>query len=186
MQNKGVIRLFAIIFALACLYQLSFTYVANKVEGDAEEYAQGDLAKKQRYLDSINSETVYNLGIDEFTYAEVKEKEINLGLDLRGGMNVILEVSVKDILRELTSNPNDPVFTEAIQRADKKATNTQDDYLTSFFDSYEEIKSEKKLNTRLSDPSLFGTKELNDKLGFNAEDEAVREQLTSQVNAAVE
>lgn len=186
MQNKGVIRLFAIIFALACLYQLSFTYVANKVESDAEEYAQGDLVKKQRYLDSINSQTVYNIGFDEFTYAEVKEKEINLGLDLRGGMNVILEVSVKDILRELSSNPDNSVFSEAIAKADKKATDTQDDYLTSFFESFEEIKAEKKLNIKLSDPSLFGTKELNDKLGFNAEDELVREELTSQVNAAVE
>ncbi|HAD98350.1 MAG TPA: protein translocase subunit SecDF, partial [Cryomorphaceae bacterium] len=186
MQNKGVIRLFAIIFALACLYQLSFTYVANKVENDAEEYAQGDLAKKQRYLDSINSQTVYNLGIDEFTYAEVKEKEINLGLDLRGGMNVILEVSVKDILRELSNDPRNPVLQEAFQRADKKATTGQDNYLSSFFESLEEIKSEKNLNVKLSDPSLFGTKELNDKLGFNAEDNQVKEELNGQVNAAVE
>ncbi len=186
MQNKGVIRLFAIIFALACLYQLSFTYVATSVEGDAEEYAQGDLAKKQRYLDSVNSVTVYDLGFAEFTYAQVKEKEINLGLDLRGGMNVILEVSVKDILRELSNNPSNPVLVEALQKADQKATNTQETYLNTFFESFEEVKTEKKVNLKLSDPTLFGTKEMNDKLGFDADDQAVRDELTSLVNAAVE
>ena len=106
MQNKGVIRLFAIVFALACLYQLSFTYVSSSVESDAEEYANGDYEKEQRYLDSMRSIEVYP--VIDYTYNEVKEKEINLGLDLRGGMNVILEVSVKDILQEMTNNTDNP------------------------------------------------------------------------------
>src|SRR5690606_32209374 len=126
-----VIKLFAIVFTIACIYQLSFTYVASKVESDAEEFAQGDYEKKQQYLDSVSGQVVYDVFIDDFTFAEVKEKEINLGLDLRGGMNVILEVSVKDILKELANNTNNPVFGEALKKADALATNSQDDYLTN-------------------------------------------------------
>ena len=122
MQNKGVIRLFAIVFALACIYQLSFTYITRSVESDADDYAAGDPERRESYLDSVRSEVVYNVFLDEFTYAEVKEKEINLGLDLRGGMNVILEVSVKDILREISNQSKDIVFTEAIKLADQNVT----------------------------------------------------------------
>lgn len=186
MQNKGVIRLFAIVFALACLYQLSFTYISSSVEGDAEEYANGDYQKEQRYLDSMKGQGVYDIFIDDFTYAEVKEREINLGLDLRGGMNVILEVQVRDILVALANKSSDPVFVEALKRANERAANSQDDYLTNFFASFEEVKSETKNNIKLSDPKIFGTKELNDKLGFNASDEEVKTEITEQVNAVVE
>ncbi len=186
MQNKGVIRLFAIVFALACLYQLSFTYIASSVESDAEEFANGDYAKEQRYLDSMKSEEVYNIFIEKFTYADVKEREINLGLDLRGGMNVILEVQVKDILVALSNKTTNPIFIEALDRATEKATNSQDDYLTNFFEAFDEIKAEKKTQLNLSDPQVFGSKDLNDKLGFNANDEKVKEEIRSQVDAAVE
>lgn len=186
MQNKGVIRLFAIVFALACLYQLSFTYIAGSVENDAEEYANGDYEKEQRYLDSMESEVAYDVLLDEFTYQQVKEREINLGLDLRGGMNVILEVQVRDILLELANNSKSPVFRQAIDKATAAATKSQQDYLSNFFDAFEEVKAEQKVAMKLSDPQVFGTKEMNDKLGFNAEDEAVKEELRSEVNAAVE
>ncbi len=186
MQNKGVIRLFAIVFALACVYQLSFTYIASSVESDAEEFANGDYMKEQRYLDSMKSEEVYNIFIEQFTYADVKEREINLGLDLRGGMNVILEVQVKDILVALSNKTKNPIFAEALQRATEKAADSQEDYLTNFFDAFEEIKTERKVQLNLSDPQIFGTKDLNDKLGFNASDEKVKEEIRSQVDAAVE
>jgi SecD/SecF fusion protein len=186
MQNKGVIRLFAIVFALACLYQLSFTLVSNNVADDAAEYANGDYAKEQRYLDSIGNEKVSFLGLgDWFTYEEVREKEINLGLDLRGGMNVILEVQVKDILASLANDKNNPVLVEALQRASALQTENQDDYLTSFFEAFESVKKEKSLAIKLSDPALFGTKEMNDKLGFNADDEAVQNELRAEADAAV-
>ena len=185
MQSKGVIRVFAIVFALACLYQLSFTYVSKSVESDAEAYADGDFAKRQAYLDSINSEPVYDIFVDEFTYAEVKEKEINLGLDLRGGMNVILEVSVKDILRELTDNSQHPVFKEALERADMLAKNNQEAYLENFFQSFEAIGQEKGLSLNYSDAKVFGTKEMNEKLGFNASDSKVKSELRAQIDASV-
>ncbi|AEV32429.1 protein-export membrane protein, SecD/SecF family [Owenweeksia hongkongensis DSM 17368] len=186
MQNKGVIRLFAIVFALACLYQLSFTYIAGSVEKDAEEYANGDYEKEQRYLDSMGSEEAYDVLLEQFTYQQVKEREINLGLDLRGGMNVILEVQVRDILIELANNSKNSLFRQAIDKATAAAVNSQQDYLSNFFDAFEEVKAETKAATKLSDPQVFGTKEMNDKLGFNAEDEAVKEELRSEVNAAVE
>jgi SecD/SecF fusion protein len=183
MQNKGVIRLFAIVFGLACLYQLSFTYFSKGVESDAEAHANGDYAKEQAYLDSMGTQEVYpGLG---FTYNEVKEKEINLGLDLKGGMNVILEVQISDVLRKLANETPNPVFNEALAKANDLQTENQDDYLTSFFEAFDQIKAEKSLNIQLSDQSLFGTKELNDKLGFNADDEAVKTELRATIEAAV-
>lgn len=186
MQNKGVIRLFAIVFAVACLYQLSFTYVTRSVESDADAYAAGDSERREAYLDSMRTQPVYNVFIDEYTYADVKEKEINLGLDLRGGMNVILEVSVRDILKEIANNTTNIVFNEAIKLADENAANSQDNYLDNFFTAFDQVNQERAANLSLSDPAVFGTKEMNDKLGFNASDDAVRSELTAQVNASVE
>ncbi len=186
MQNKGVIRLFAILFALACLYQLSFTFISSQVEKDAEEFANGDAVSKQRYLDSISSEDVYDIFVAKYTYAEVKEREINLGLDLRGGMNVILEVQVQDILKELSNKSKHPVFVQAIQRANEAAVESQQDYLTNFFNAFDEVKAEQKAAVKLSDPAIFGTKEMNERLGFDADDEAIKEEIRSDVNAAVE
>ena len=186
MQNKGVVRVFAILFALACLYQLSFTFVSQSIESDAEEYAQGDYDKRQKYLDSMRSVEVYDIYLDEFTYNEVKEKEINLGLDLRGGMNVILEVSVKDILIEIAQKSENRIFRRALEIADQSASQSQDTYLANFFLGFEQAKEELGKDTKLSSPEIFGTKEMNDKLGFNASDEAVKAELRAQVNASVE
>ena len=134
MQNKGAIKVVAIIFALICLYQLSFTYFAKSVESDAKDYAtnqmvkklakdlaKGDALREQEifdsiatarenfFLDSVSEETAYNfLWMRKFSYKECKAREVNLGLDLKGGMNVMMEVSTKDVLRNLATNPNDP------------------------------------------------------------------------------
>jgi len=131
MQNKGAIRLFAIVFALVCIFQLSFTFFARMAEGDAKDFAKGPKAIEQAnvlakgntlkegmildsiskarerfYLDSIQNEVVYNILVRKYTYKEVKEREINLGLDLKGGMNVTLEVSVPDIIVALSGKSN--------------------------------------------------------------------------------
>ena len=104
MQSKGAIKLLAILLAIACIYQLSFTFKARNVEKNAARYAAafepGEQAvMEQYYLDSVQNQPVYNLGFKAFTYKEVKEKEINLGLDLKGGMNVMLEVQVEDVIK---------------------------------------------------------------------------------------
>lgn len=186
MQNKGVIRLFAIVFALACLYQLSFTFIARRVEKDANEFSQGDFDLRQDYLDSIGNQEVYNVLLDKFTYNEVKEKEINLGLDLKGGMNVILEVSVKDILKEVANNSENEIFVGSLELADQNAQQSQENYLENFFDAFDKVREEKSSEIKLSNAEIFGTKEMNDKLGFNAEDDAVQAELRAQINASVE
>ena len=123
MQNKGLVKLFAILFGLICIYQLSFTYVAGRVEDEAKAFAEAKvpntqadyIAKREaieaKYLDDKMGQEVYNLGIAKFTLSEVKEKELNRGLDLKGGINVILQISVKDILKGLADNSKDPIST---------------------------------------------------------------------------
>lgn len=186
MQNKGVIRLFAIVFALACLYQLSFTFISSGVSSDADAYANGDPERKQAYLDSMSNQVVYDIFIAEFKYSEVKEREINLGLDLKGGMNVILEVSVKDILKKLAKEKTEhPIFIQALDKADKLDADGQEDYLTFFLEAFESIRAEQNSSVKLSDPQIFGTKEMNEILGFGAEDEAVKKELAAKIDAAV-
>jgi len=181
MQNKGVIRLFAILFALACIYQLSFTFVSRNVERKALAYAAGDPLKEKAYLDSMANVEVYNVLVDKMTYREVKEKELNLGLDLRGGMNVILEVQVSDILTALVGDPKDPAFVEALRNTDKALGNSQNDYLTAFLAELRKARP----GVALNDPKLFGTKAINDVVGFNATDELIEKELAAQIEASV-
>ena len=109
MQNRNFIKIVAVVFALICLYQLSFTWIADGVEKDAVEYSESFNenerdAKVKQYLDSINSEEVYDIFIAQYTYADCKQRELNLGLDLKGGMNVTLEVMVVDVLKALSAS----------------------------------------------------------------------------------
>jgi SecD/SecF fusion protein len=123
MQNRGLIKFIAIIFALVSIYQLSFTFVANKVKADAKAFAGG--TKEKEYLDSIGKQKVFDLGFTEYTYNEVKTKQINKGLDLEGGINVILQISVRDVLKGLTNNSVNPVFTKALSDAKKNQKGNQ-------------------------------------------------------------
>ncbi len=182
MQNKVVIRLFAVAFALAALYELSFSFVAQRVEQQALESVGGDPSKLTAALDSMANQEVYNLGITSFTYKEVKEKEMNLGLDLRGGMNVILEVSVRDVLIGLSANPNDPLFVEALAAADAEQANSGEAYVDLFIKALDA-----KRGTRgWGDPGLFGTKDMSDRLGFNATDDDIKAAIRSDVDASVQ
>jgi SecD/SecF fusion protein len=183
MQNKGVITLFAIVFALACLYELSYTFVARSVQNDAREFANGDVAKENNYLDSMLSEEVYPvLG---YTYSEVKNKEINLGLDLKGGMNVILEVSVKDVLRGIANNSPDIMLAEALANADKAQANSQSAYVESFFNEFDKLNQASGAPRPYADPTLFGTPEMTDRVGFNASDDVVKDEIRKDIDAAV-
>jgi SecD/SecF fusion protein len=138
MQSKGLIKFFAILFALVCIYQLSFTFVANKVKADAKAFAGNDITKEVKYLDSIGRIEVFNLGFASYTYNEVKDKQINKGLDLEGGINVILQISVKDILKGLSNNSQDPVFNKALADATANQKGNQT-YLDAFFESFEAV-----------------------------------------------
>ena len=119
MQNKGAISFFAIMLALVCLFELSFTWKASSVESDAKEFAAGDPIKEKAYIDSIASEVVYNAIFRKYTYRECKEKELNLGLDLKGGMSVTLEVSIPDLILSLSDYSTDPTFLATIESAKK-------------------------------------------------------------------
>ncbi|MBR2025910.1 MAG: protein translocase subunit SecD [Alistipes sp.] len=142
MQSKGLIKLVAILFGLACLYQLSFTWKTRSVEKDAVEYAQSfpaeeQASKERHYLDSLENEKVYNLGLTSFTYKQCKEKEINLGLDLKGGMNVMLEIQVSDVVKALAGDSvNDAAFAAALAAADKAMAQGEGDYIETLAEAY--------------------------------------------------
>ena len=183
MQNKGLITAFAIALGLASLYQLSFSWVANGVASDAEDFSAGDSKVKAAYLDSMMTQEVYPmLG---YTYAEVKKREMNLGLDLKGGMNVILEVSVKDVLKGIVANAQDPMFIQAITNTDAAQSQGQDNYLNTFFTEFDKLSAETGGGRMLSDASLFGTPEMTDKVGFNAANDAVQAEIRRDVEAAI-
>ena len=183
MQNKGLITAFAIALGLASLYQLSFSWVANGVASDAEEFSAGDSEVKAAYLDSMMTQEVYPmLG---YTYAEVKKREMNLGLDLKGGMNVILEVSVKDVLKGVVANAKDPMFVQAISNTDAAQSQGQNNYLNTFFSEFDKLSEATGGGRLLSDASLFGTPEMTEKVGFNASNEAVQAEIRRDVEAAI-
>lgn len=178
MQNKGLIRLFAILFGLVCVYQLSFTWFAKNVEENAANYPKG----KRAYLDSVANKPVVDLGIASFTYNEVKGKEINLGLDLKGGINATLEVSVKDILIGLSNHSKNPIFNKALGEATKAQKGSTSNYITLFFEAFEELSNG---GIKLSDPKIFGNKSLRDKINFKLTNTEVQPILRKEVNGSI-
>ncbi|MGY8954764.1 MAG: protein translocase subunit SecDF [Flavobacteriales bacterium] len=186
MQNRNVIKIFAIIFAIVCLYQLSFTWVANGVEDDAVAYA-ADFNEDERevkekfYLDSISSEQVYDILLTSYTYAECQQREINLGLDLKGGMNVTLEVMVVDVVKALSNQNKDETFNAAIANTLSAQEDSQDDFVTIFGREYEKLAPAP--NTGLS--ALFSTPDLRDKVQFSSTNLEVIEVLKLEVEDAI-
>jgi len=181
MQNKGAIRLFAILLALICVYQLMFTFKANQVEKAAKVHAKGDKQKEMAYLDSMSSEVVYNLiGIRKYTFKEVKALELGLGLDLQGGMNVTLEVSVVDLIKSLSGFSKDSTFIEAIRLAKEKQKNSQEGFVTLFGKSFEEISPSGKL------ASIFNTLDLKDKVKYNSTNAEVLVVLRAETEVAID
>ena len=189
MQNKGLIKLFAILFGLVSLYQLSFTFLANKVEDEAVVYAESkanddarEKAKFERkYLDSVANKDVIDIGIAKYTYDDVKSKEMNLGLDLKGGINAILQVSVKEVLKSLSNDSKNEAFNKALAAADEAQKSSNSTYLDLFFEEFEKIAG----TTKLSDPSIFGTKALSEKISFDEANTTVKETLQEEINSSI-
>ena len=176
MQNKGLIWAFIVLLSLACLYQLSFTWVAQGVENDAKEYGDGSIELEEVYLDSMGSQPVYPLL--DFTYNEVRKNVLNLGLDLKGGMNVTLEVSVSDVVRALSSYSDDEDFNKAIALTKEKQKSNQENFVTLFADAWNEVAGDKKM------ASVFYTLENKDKISRDATNEEVIEFITSEADTA--
>src|SRR5690606_25334040 len=194
MQNKGLIRLFAILFGIVSIYQLSFTFVANKVEKDAANFAINKIAETEedyvalrkeeevRYLDSLANQEVYNLGIAGYTYSEVKDRELNKGLDLKGGINVILQISIKDILKGLADDSKDPFFNKALAEADEASKNSDADYVDLFFDAFEKASGG---TTKLSSPEIFSNKALGEEINFQMSNNEVKPIIRRKINESI-
>lgn len=184
MQNKGLIRFFTILFGVVCIYQLSFTLVTNKVKKDALAFSGGDRTKELAYLDSIRKEPVYP--VFGYTYEEVEGKQINKGLDLEGGINVTLQISVKDIIKGLSNNSQNAVFNKAIAETEK-IRKAQESYLDAFFRAFEIANKEAGGNTRLASPDIFANRNFDDKeININSTDEEVKKVLAKKVDESVE
>ena len=183
MQNKRAITLLAIALALVSIYQLSFTYKTTRVEKAAREYAQGNPDMEKAYLDSIANQEVYNfLGLAKFTYKECKELELNLGLDLRGGMNVTMEVDVADVVRSLANYTPDEAFNQAIQEAIKMRNSSPKDFVTLFGEAFAKIAP----NAQLASPNIFGTVELKDKIKIGATNKEVLDVIRKEADGAID
>ena len=190
MQNKGLIKLFAILFGLVSLYQLSFTFLATKVEDDAVAFAatkgtgndaRQKAAFERKYLDSVANDNIIDLGFTKFSYNDVKDKEMNLGLDLKGGINAILQISVKEVLISLSNESQNESFNKALAAADEAQKNSNANYLDLFFEEFEKVAG----TTKLSDPSIFGTKALSEKISFDEGNISVRETLQKEINSSI-
>ncbi len=176
MQNKGFVRLFAIALALVCCFYLSFSFVTSRWDNKAKTAAQGDNQKYYEYLDSVAGEEVW-LG---YTLKECREKEINLGLDLKGGMNVILEVSVPDILRALSGHNQTPEFTQALANAQARTAKSGADFLTAFKEEFEKIDPNARLST------IFSTYELRERVQLSSTNAEVMKVLNEEVSSAID
>lgn len=176
MQQKGLVRFLAITLAAISLFYLSFSVVTGVHNKRAKEFAAGDKMLEYQYLDSLASEKVY-LG---YTLKECREKEINLGLDLKGGMNVTMEVSVADILKALSGYNNSPEFVQAIELAsERQKTNSQVNYLDLFVRAFEEANPQGQL------ASIFSTMELKDKITLRSTNQQVISVLRSEIDDAI-
>ena len=201
MQSKGAIRFVAILLAIACIWQLSFTAVTMRQENKAEKFAEAAVEAAQKsaafakvsdadkafyldsirkeenrhYLDSISSEKVY-FG---YTYKDVKSKEINLGLDLKGGMNVMLQVQLKDLVKALAGDSDVPEFNNALALAQERSVDSRADFITLFAEAWEETANGMPL------AQVFGTYEMRDKIGPESSDEEVIEVIRAEAESAI-
>jgi SecD/SecF fusion protein len=175
MQNKGFVTFFAILLTLVCLFYLSFSAVTSHYNTKAVEYAGGDIAKQNFYLDSLATEKVW-FGK---TLKEAREMEIGLGLDLKGGMNVILEISVSDVLKALSDNNQDENFNKALAAATKRQNTSSENYLDLFYDEYKKLDP----NVRLS--AIFSTFQLKEKVTPNSTNDQVLSVLRKETADAI-
>lgn len=176
MQNKGFVKVFAVLLTLVCLFYLSFSFVTQHYNSKAAEYAGGDPAKESAYLDSLSTQKVW-LG---YTLKQCREMEISLGLDLKGGMNVVLELNVADVIRSLSNNNQDENFNKALDLAYAHQATSQKDFIDLFAEEYKKLDS----GARLS--AIFSTFELKDKITPQSSDAQVVSVLKQELQSAID
>ena len=177
MQNKGFVKVFAVLLTLVCVFYLSFSFVTRHYTNKAKEFAKGDVKVEQDYLDSLSNEKIW---LSNYTLKDCREMEISLGLDLKGGMNVILEVSVPDVIKSLADNKPDEAFNKALAEAAKQSLNSQEDIISLFVKEYHKLAPGAKLS------ELFATQQLKDKVNQKSSDADVVKVLREEVKAAVD
>jgi len=189
MQNNGLIKFFAFCFGLVSLYQISFTFITSRVEDKALEYSISSISDQQtnfenlredkyvNYLDSIADESIFGFT----TYNSAKSKELNKGLDLKGGIDVTLQISVKDILKGLAENTKDPIFNKALDDADELQKSSDDTYVESFFNSFELIKGD----SSLASPDIFANRSLSDEINFEMSDNEVKPIIRRKIDESI-
>ena len=190
MQNNSLIRVFGILFGLVSLYQLSFTFIASQQEQKATQFAaqsisdvtEDYLSLRDRavvnYLDSIG-----NLPLYGFTsYNDAKGKELNKGLDLKGGINVILQISVRDILKGLSENSKNPIFNQALDQADQLQKSSDEPYVESFFKAFDAVKGERD---KLAETNIFANRTLSDEINFDMSDDQVKPVIRRKVDESI-
>ena len=183
MQNKGLIKFFAILFALVSIYQLTFTFVSNGIQNDAKAFAKGNQQKEVDYLNDLKNKNVFSLfGLIDYTYADVSGKQINKGLDLEGGINVILQISVKDVLKGLANDSKNPIFNKSLDDATNNRKGNQS-YLDAFYDAFE---ANSNGTIKLADPSIFANKNLSEQINFNMTDAQTKKVISKKVDESVE
>jgi SecD/SecF fusion protein len=180
MKSKGAIKFLVYAFMVVCLYQLSFSFLEGVYLNRAKEYAKGDSALEKAYLDSISDVEVLNMGIRKFTFQQIKEHKLNLGLDLQGGMNVIMEVSVSEVVRALSNFSKDATFNKAMALAESRQSNSQSDFVTLFDQAWKEVSN----GARLS--AVFSTRENQGRITFNSSDAEVIDVIRAETEGAID
>ena len=186
MQNNGLVKLFAVLFVLVSIYQLSFTFIVNRTEDKARAYALEMVDEntlnyfdvlnltERRYLDSISTD-------QHFGYANAKARELNKGLDLKGGINVILQISVKDILKGLAENTPSPLFNQSLAQADQLQKSSDESYVESFFTAFESLKGDQNL----ASPSIFSNRTLSDDIQIDMTDDEVKPIIRKKIDESI-
>ena len=189
MQNNSLIRVFGLLFALVSIYQLSFTFIASNEEKKADAFAEQNVSedisnylevrdqKAIAYLDSIGDNSLYGFT----TYNDAKDKELNKGLDLKGGINVILQISIRDILGGLAENTRNPVFNNALDEADVLQKSTDEPYIESFFKAFDAVKTIEKL----ASPDIFANRTLSDEINFEMTDQETQVIIRRKIDESI-
>ena len=188
MHKNSLVKFTAILFTVISLLQISYTYVVSKIEQDALNYSISSISESEKdfsikrdqmqraYLDSVANIRVFGIT----SYKDAKEKELNKGLDLKGGINVILQISVKDILKGLAENSNDPLFNQSLDKADELQKSSNDTYLESFFIAFEE-----NLSGNLASPDIFANRTLSDEINFQMSNDEVKPILRTKIDESI-
>ncbi len=185
MRNKGGVVFLTIVISLLCIYYLSFTFVSSNIQNEATTYATDqsgsiDYSKKQQYLDSIWRVPVYNFFGIEYTYQDIKETELNLGLDLQGGMHVTLEVSPVELIKGLSGNSQDPDFLQSLEDAREAVRGTQLSFVDEFYAAFQQNAPDKKLS------QIFATSSNRGRISFESTDDEVLDVINTEVENAID